>query len=220
MYEDWSFVPCFSPSKDQQSHLESQDKTQYEAHYAELIATFTGNLLADTVLYPLETVLHRLCLQGTRTIIDNTDSGIGVMPIITRYESMTDCFLSIIREEGFFGLYKGFGALVLQYGLHVAIIKLTKFIFEQLSHKLPRGNAARAAVERARLAQAQPSGSGVAGSPRAPQNYQAQGYAQYGYPEVQPYIPSHGRNEHTQFWKDWRCIPVIPHVSVYTIHMW
>ncbi len=117
------------------------ERTIYETYYPELIATFTGNLLADTVLYPLETVIHRLCLQGTRTIIDNTDSGLGVVPIITRYEGMMDCFYSIVSQEGVMGFYKGFGALVLQYGLHMAIVKLTKMVFERLSRTSRTGPA-------------------------------------------------------------------------------
>ena len=32
---------------------------------------------------PFETILHRIQLQGTRTIIDNLDSGYSVVPIMT-----------------------------------------------------------------------------------------------------------------------------------------
>jgi len=39
------------------------DTSIYETYYPELVATFTGNLLADTMLYPLETILYRLYLQ-------------------------------------------------------------------------------------------------------------------------------------------------------------
>ena len=42
---------------------ESVDKTLYEVYYPELVATFTGNLLADIMLYPLETIVSRLYLQ-------------------------------------------------------------------------------------------------------------------------------------------------------------
>ena len=111
------------------------EQSIYETYYPELIATFTGNLLADTVLFPLETVLHRLNLQGTRTIIDNTDTGLGVVPIITRYEGTADCFWSIMTEEGIGGLYKGFGALLLQYTLHAILLKMTKLMFERLSEE-------------------------------------------------------------------------------------
>jgi len=41
----------------------SIDRTIYETYYPELVATFTGNLLADIMLYPLETILYRLYLQ-------------------------------------------------------------------------------------------------------------------------------------------------------------
>ncbi|XP_064620316.1 mitochondrial outer membrane protein SLC25A46-like [Lineus longissimus] len=108
-------------------------KSMYDRYFPELLATFTGGLLADMVLFPIETVLHRLHVQGTRTIIDNTDTGLGVVPINTRYEGFIDCFRSILYEEGFAGLYKGFGALMLQYTIHALILKLTKFLFEQLT---------------------------------------------------------------------------------------
>jgi len=112
----------------------------YETYYPELIATFTGHLLSDVLLFPLETIMHRLVLQGTRTIIDNTDTGLGVIPIITRYEGFMDCALTIIREEGFSGFYKGMGCLILQYGFHMVILRLTKFTLTTLSSqaKLPQ----------------------------------------------------------------------------------
>ena len=100
----------------------------YEAYNAQLLASFTGRLLADTILYPLETVMHRLLLQGTRTIIDNTDSGLDVVPVITRYHGTIDCCRGILVNEGFSGFYRGLGALLLQYALHGAILKVTELI--------------------------------------------------------------------------------------------
>ena len=55
-----------------QSHHEADDdatidRTMYEMYYPELVATFTGNLLADIMLYPLETILYRLYLQVITT---------------------------------------------------------------------------------------------------------------------------------------------------------
>ena len=133
------------------------EKSLYEIYYPELIATFTGNLLADTLLFPLETVLHRLLLQGTRTIIDNTDSGLGVVPIITRYEGVTDCFISIIREEGVAGLYKGFGALTLQYGIHMALLRMTHWIFRRLSREMRHLQQAQGELQMPQTSPAQPS---------------------------------------------------------------
>lgn len=50
-----------------QQETERADETMYEIYYPELAATFSGNLLADTLLYPLETVLYRLYLQVCRS---------------------------------------------------------------------------------------------------------------------------------------------------------
>lgn len=44
-----------------------------------------------------------------------------------------DAVRSIVAEEGVAGLYKGFGALLLQYGVHVAILKLAKWLFERMA---------------------------------------------------------------------------------------
>ena len=93
--------------------------------YREQVSSIIGFLVADVILYPFETVLHRLHLQGTRTIIDNLESGKEVVPIITRYEGFVDCFYSIVTEEGVSGLFKGFGALILQYGLQFLVLRLT-----------------------------------------------------------------------------------------------
>ncbi|XP_074851340.1 mitochondrial outer membrane protein SLC25A46 isoform X2 [Carettochelys insculpta] len=110
----------------------SSVQSMLDAYFPELIASFAASLCADVMLYPLETVLHRLHIQGTRTIIDNTDLGYEVLPINTQYEGMRDCINTIKREEGMLGFYKGFGAVVVQYTLHVAVLQLTKIIYSTL----------------------------------------------------------------------------------------
>lgn len=94
------------------------------SQYREQISAVIGHLFADGILYPVETVLHRLHLQGTRTIIDNLETGREVVPIITRYEGFADCLSSIISDEGFSGLFKGFGSLMMQYALHFMLLKM------------------------------------------------------------------------------------------------
>ncbi|KAL0131828.1 hypothetical protein PUN28_002997 [Cardiocondyla obscurior] len=89
--------------------------------------------VADIVFYPLETVIHRLHLQGTRTIIDNLDTGRSVTPLLTGYTSATDCYRTIISTEGPLGLYKGFGALVLQFAVHFMVLRATKWLLTELS---------------------------------------------------------------------------------------
>jgi len=106
--------------------------SQYQAQAASL----AGHLTADALLFPLETVLHRLHLQGTRSIIDNLDTGREVVPILTRYEGVADCFSTILQEEGFSGLFKGFGAMILQYGVHFLIIKFSSQIISQVAQLL------------------------------------------------------------------------------------
>ena len=110
-----------------------------EEFFPELLAKFAGNLFADALLYPLETVTLRLHLQGTRTIIDNTDHGYGVIPVSTRYEGLLDCWTAIVADEGTSGLYKGFGALLLQYALHFTILKVIQTIFTKLAEDFSIG---------------------------------------------------------------------------------
>jgi len=114
----------------------NQQRTLFDDFFPDLFAAFASNLLADAILYPLETVVHRLYLQGTRTLVDDLNTGTGVISITTRYEGFVDCFRSIIREEGFGGLYKAFGALVLQYALHMAVLRLLRVVFEQLEETM------------------------------------------------------------------------------------
>jgi len=102
------------------------------SQYQEQASALAGHLVADTLLFPLETVLHRLHLQGTRSIIDNLDNGSSVVPILTRYEGVADCFSTILQEEGFTGLFKGFGAMVLQFGVHFLIIKFSSQMISQV----------------------------------------------------------------------------------------
>lgn len=75
-------------------------------------------------------------MQGTRTIIDNLDTGKSVIPILTGYEGFMDCYNTTVAKEGVAGLYKGFGALVLQLAAHLAIIKLTTWVVSEVSNLL------------------------------------------------------------------------------------
>lgn len=98
----------------------------------ELQSTLISMCAADIVFYPLETVVHRLHLQGTRTIIDNLDTGRCVRPLLTSYSGAFDCYRTIINNEGTLGLYKGFGALVMQFGMHFLLLKATKYILTEI----------------------------------------------------------------------------------------
>ncbi|XP_067634862.1 mitochondrial outer membrane protein SLC25A46 [Eurosta solidaginis] len=97
--------------------------------YSNLIAMLTS----EVIFYPFETILHRIQLQGTRTIVDNLDNGYAVVPILTNYQGAIDCYRTTVATEGVGGLYKGFGAIVLQFAAHIAVIKLTKWVVTQIT---------------------------------------------------------------------------------------
>lgn len=99
----------------------------------EIYSTLLSLMTTEVLFYPFETILHRIQLQGTRTIIDNLDSGYSVVPILTSYEGAVDCYRTTVATEGVCGLYKGFGALVLQFAAHVAVIKFTKWVVTQIT---------------------------------------------------------------------------------------
>ena len=67
----------------------------------------------------METIVHRLHVQGIRAIIDNTDTGVGVLPINSSnyYTDFWSCFKSIEETEGSSGLYKGIGCVLLKFSL-------------------------------------------------------------------------------------------------------
>lgn len=92
----------------------------------EAVSDITASAISDALLFPLETIMHRLYLQGTRTIIDNLDTGISVMPILTGYVGPLDCCVTTVAQEGRLGLFKGFGALVLQTVLVGVLYKVVK----------------------------------------------------------------------------------------------
>ncbi|KAJ0175052.1 hypothetical protein K1T71_009193 [Dendrolimus kikuchii] len=101
-----------------------------------LRANIFSFITMEILFYPIETIVHRLHIQGTRTIIDNLDTGTSVTPILTGYEGFMDCYNTTIAREGVAGLYKGFGALVLQLAAHLAIIKLTTLVVSEISNLL------------------------------------------------------------------------------------
>ncbi|XP_046388060.1 solute carrier family 25 member 46-like [Ischnura elegans] len=102
----------------------------------ELKASVAALVTADVLTYPLETVLHRIHLQGTRTITDNLDSGMEVLPILTSYKGASDCYETALSSEGSLGLFKGFGALVFQYSVHIAFLHVAKVVLTEVSNLL------------------------------------------------------------------------------------
>jgi len=91
----------------------------FETTYASLIAGIAAGFFGQVLFYPVETIVHRLHVQGVRAIIDNTDTGVGVLPINSSiyYTDFWSCFKSIEETEGSAGLYKGIGCVLLKFSL-------------------------------------------------------------------------------------------------------
>jgi len=104
-----------------------------EVHYPQLISEFLAELITDIVLYPVETTLHRMVIQGTRIILDNTDTGSGFTSVGSKYEGFSDCWHHTVQHEGKLGLYRGFGCLMLQHCVKYLVIKTVHFGLEYLS---------------------------------------------------------------------------------------
>lgn len=99
---------------------------------ANICSIFLSNLL----LYPYETIINRLFVQGTRTIVDNLDkTNASCVAINTRYLSLFDCCREIIETEGSLGqgFFKGIGFLILKFGLIYASSYGLKILIERLA---------------------------------------------------------------------------------------
>jgi len=51
-----------------------------------------------------------------------------------------DCYRTTLDQEGVPGLYKGFGALVLQFAAHIAVIKVVRVLLIEVGNLLTGGN--------------------------------------------------------------------------------
>ncbi|CAH8870251.1 unnamed protein product [Trichobilharzia szidati] len=110
----------------------------YNRYYTDLLAGITANFAADVVLYPVETIVLRLCVQGTRTLVDNMDTGDVVVPIVSSYDGFFDALRSTFDSRvGFLGLYRGFGALLAQYALQALFIFAIRCLYEHLLYLWP-----------------------------------------------------------------------------------
>ncbi|CAG9760398.1 unnamed protein product [Ceutorhynchus assimilis] len=115
-----------------------KDFNNHASDDVKMTAALIATISADVVFYPCETIVHRLHLQGTRTIVDNLSDGRSVLAILTNYRGAVDCYEKCIGTEGTSGLYKGFGALILQYMAHIALIKISRFLLSELGALLTK----------------------------------------------------------------------------------
>ncbi|OON15130.1 hypothetical protein X801_09079, partial [Opisthorchis viverrini] len=113
-------------------------QSMYMRYYTDLLSAMTANLVADVVTYPLETLVIRLCVQGTRTLVDNMDTGDVVVPIVSAYDGLIDALrYAVDSPSGILGLYRGFGALIAQYALQAAFLYGIRYLYQQILYMWP-----------------------------------------------------------------------------------
>jgi len=94
-----------------------------------LKATVLSSLAAEFIFYPLETVVNRLILQGTHTFTNDLDCGCSIIQIFSAHDGFLDCCDTTTWLEGKLGLYKGFGALLLQAIVYHYCINIVSFVW-------------------------------------------------------------------------------------------
>ncbi|VDN53830.1 unnamed protein product [Dracunculus medinensis] len=135
-FYDW----IFTTAQRYVNKKSASEKTVFHSYLPQFFATMTSQVMADLISYPVETILHRLYIQGTRTLIDNLDNGVSAISITAKYTGFFDCLRSILHREGFITFYSGVGALALQYALHFCFLRLVRTLFEYASGALSNIN--------------------------------------------------------------------------------
>ncbi len=103
-------------SPDSPSPLSSAMKGLWLDYFSSFITSMT--------LYPLQTILVRLYCQGMPALVDNVRSGTDSVYISSYYKGFVDCTTGIWESEGFFGFFRGFSSLLLQYTIYGLILVL------------------------------------------------------------------------------------------------
>ena len=133
--------------------LPKDPENTLEGTYISMLSRIVGNLSADVLIYPVETILNRLHLQGTRTIVDNLETGYSVVCMNSQYVGLFDCFRAIKFDEGFFALFQGFGALVTQYALQLSIYRSFKAFSSEIWSSSDKDEVMSALQKRCQSAQ-------------------------------------------------------------------
>uniref|UniRef100_A0A7I4XW89 Solute carrier family 25 member 46 n=1 Tax=Haemonchus contortus TaxID=6289 RepID=A0A7I4XW89_HAECO len=114
------------------------ERTKFHQYVPQLFAQMSSTILTDLILFPIETIMHRMYIQGTRTLIDNLDTGLSAISINAKYSGFADCLRSVLQHEGFWALYGGVGALALEYLLHSLLHQIVRACFDRGSEVLRR----------------------------------------------------------------------------------
>ena len=105
LISQWAYNTIYGMARRYVLRKTPQERTRFHSILPDLFAAMTSSLAADLICYPVETVLHRLYIQGTRTLIDNLDNGVSAISVNVKYNGFFDCFSSIVKNEGVLVLY-------------------------------------------------------------------------------------------------------------------
>ncbi|KAL6730853.1 hypothetical protein Aduo_001782 [Ancylostoma duodenale] len=122
------------------------ERTKFHQYVPQIFAQMSSTILTDLILFPVETVMHRMYIQGTRTLIDNLDTGLSAISITVKYNGFFDCLRSILQHEGFWALYGGVGALALEYLLHSLLHQAVRACFDRGSEVLRKATLGNSKV--------------------------------------------------------------------------
>uniref|UniRef100_A0A1I7TCG4 Solute carrier family 25 member 46 n=1 Tax=Caenorhabditis tropicalis TaxID=1561998 RepID=A0A1I7TCG4_9PELO len=141
----------FRMAKRYVSRKSPSEKTTYHDFLPQMFAQTSSMVLTDLILYPFETILHRMYIQGTRTLIDNMDTGLSAVSMTVKYTGFFDCARQILETEGFWALYAGVGAVVLEYSLHQGLQQLVRACFDRGSELLRKATQGHPVVQSSQI---------------------------------------------------------------------
>ncbi|KAI0987485.1 hypothetical protein GJ496_007524 [Pomphorhynchus laevis] len=104
--------------------------------FVDMCASILSDGIVACIFYPLDTLICRLAAQGCRVIIDDTDHGVGVLPVATYYESLNQCAQSVFNNEAVGGFFKGFGYLTLQIAAQAGFVYYSQRFLIHILDKL------------------------------------------------------------------------------------
>lgn len=106
--------------------------TLIESVWPELLAGTVHCFIADLTLLPLELIMNRLHLQGTRAIVDNVLDARSVIPYYAGYSNAQQCVEALVDSEGAPSFWKGASALVIQYTARFAVIHTIRVVMKYI----------------------------------------------------------------------------------------
>ncbi|CAL2028206.1 unnamed protein product [Caenorhabditis brenneri] len=141
----------FRMAKRYVSRKSPSEKTTYHDFLPQMFAQTSSMVLTDLILYPFETILHRMYIQGTRTLIDNMDTGLSAVSMTVKYNGFFDCVKQVLEREGFWALYAGVGAVILEYSLHQGLQQLVRACFDRGSEILRKATQGHPVVQSSQI---------------------------------------------------------------------